>query len=72
MAVTLRDLRARDAARIEQEIGLPLQRWDEASPMVLYPKVLAAITREPEDKYLDMTINELLSMVQEDEPDPLA
>lgn len=64
------DLTARQVAAIETDLGLPVNRWSEAPSLVtVYAKILAAVNGDSEDRYMDLTVRDLLALVSLDEDD---
>lgn len=68
--VSVLDLTAGQVEQIEQEIGLPINRWDEAPSMVgLYVKILALANGDDESVYRSMPVSQLVDLVTLGEED---
>lgn len=70
--VSVLDLTAGQVQDIEQRIGVPVTGWgsDVKSVMELYVLILSASTGEPEQKYRDMRLKDILDLVSLEDSDP--
>lgn len=67
--VSVLDLTVSEVEQIERAVGVPVNRWgtDVGSLADLYVRILAAATKEPEEKYRGMTMRQLVASVSLDE-----
>lgn len=63
------DLTVAQGAAIEVELGVPMQRWDDAPLLKLAPMILAAMQGGDVADYQSMTVRELSDLVSLDGSD---
>ncbi len=70
-SVNILDLTVQQVADIEDGIGLPVNKWQEEAPSMgrLYAKILAVGNGVGDKTFLDMTMGDLIGLVNFDEKD---
>ncbi len=70
-AVSVLDLTVQQVADIENDLGLPINKWQEEAPSMatLYAKILSKGTGQEESVFLAMTMGELIDSVSFDDED---
>lgn len=63
MKVSILDLTARQTARIEREVGYPVNQWDKAPKGDLFPLILSTVNGDDAERYRDLPLRDLVDMV---------